>query len=201
MADGWLGFEQGWAAMPEGSVALIPPGLVHGQGHTRASHLAVHFDLQAQVELGADAMQDYHNVKLTQQGPQRRALLQFCDGTHQRMVPLIQQPRDSAWWQQRMQSLVATWIPGRHHLPGERLRCASILAELVHAFGYGEAAVIDQRSLSDRVAQVLAEADICDRELRIADLAAAAGLGQTAFRAEVKNHRTKPAKLAGTTPM
>ena len=102
------------------------------------------------------------------------------------MVPLVQQPRDPGWWQERMQRLVATWLPGRHHLPGERLRCAGILAELVHAFGFGEAAVIDQRSLSDRVAEVLAEADIRDRELRIADLAAAAGLGQTAFRAEVK---------------
>ena len=61
---GWLGFEEGWVAMPEGSVALIPPGLVHGQGPTRASHLAVHFDLQAQIELGPDAMVHYHDCQV-----------------------------------------------------------------------------------------------------------------------------------------
>jgi len=193
--DSWLAFpdQAGSTPLPQGSVALILPGLVHGQAFTRSSHHAIHFDLRPDPTLTADAMVRPHGQTTARSVREVRPLVRVVDLDHAHECPLVARPDDFRWWRDRARRLVDLWTAGRHRQPGERIRCAAILAEMVHAFCYATAAVDATHERDARVSRALAECDACDRALQIPDLAERANLGETAFRASV-------VRLTGVTP-
>lgn len=193
--DSWLSFPNhaGSTPLPQGSVALILPGLVHGQAFIRSSHHAIHFDLLPNPSLAADAMVRPHGQTTARSIRDVFPLVRVVDLDHVHECPLVARPDDFSWWLDRAHQLVDLWTAGRHRQPGERIRCAAIVAEMVHAFCYASVTVDATHEGDARVSRVLAACDACDRALLIPDLADRANLGETAFRASV-------VRLTGTTP-
>lgn len=198
-ADSWIGFpdRDGFVPLPQGSVALVPPGLRHGQVTLPGSHYAVHFDIVANPSLVAPAMLTPYGRSL---GPGRRELhptLLVANGDTRREVPLVQHPDRLDWWTARARSLVDLWLPRRRVPETERLRVLATLSEMLHAFlvqaDASSGATDPDPDPATRVGELLARTTVLDRALTVTELARRARMGETTFRAAVR-------RLTGTTP-
>lgn len=173
----------GSVAVPEGSLCIIPPGLAHGQGRYRGDrHLAVHADLHAQPEIHAFAMLRYPGGTVQRADQPVQPLLRLRTGAVDVVVPLVIRLDDPLAWRRRFEPLVAQWMLRTFDRPAERLVAAGILAEV-----FADLLRLGARNPTDEtpLAELLAKVDPSDRNLRVADLARRAGMGETAFRAAV----------------
>jgi len=184
----WLADQDAHVPLPSGSLALIPPGLVHAYGETRCTHIAVHADLHAQPSLGVPAMMrlDGRRVAAGRVGINPTITLRW--GVERIAYPLVQPLADPVGWERRFAPLLALYGSGTQRSASAQLVAAGILAA---AF----AEVWQGRAPADPVARVLAEvaAEHPARRHPLAELARRTGLGDTAFRAAVR-------RLTGTTP-
>lgn len=181
--DTWLHLPslQGSVPFAAGSLALIPPGLVHAQAPETGHHLAIHFDFQAQTDLVAQDMVVTQATSVFRSNVAKVPVLRLHLGTQDRLAPLIVRLPDPTAWQRRFAPLLAQWTLRTLDRPTERLHAAGVLA----------AACADWLALTAAPApasftEVLEKIDVCDRRLRIGDLARQARMGETAFRATLK---------------
>ncbi|NRA38913.1 MAG: helix-turn-helix transcriptional regulator [Planctomycetes bacterium] len=164
--------------LPANHAVLLPPGSVHGLG--LGSHIAVHFDLQAQPALKAMAMLHPLNEQV-QQGP-------LTD------IPLIQHD-NMQWplririsakqrWKTQLNTLIELYSQHQHMQARHQPRIMSALGFIVSAF-------IEHKSSPNYVAENLDPRlqdlfdDVFIREGQIPsieDLAQRVGLGVVAFR-------------------
>ncbi len=181
--DTWLHLPHlaGSVLFPAGSLALIPPGLVHAQAPERGHHLAVHFDFHAQTDLVAPDMVVPQSATVFRKDVAKLPVLHLRLGGQERLAPLIVRLTDPAAWQRRFAPLLAQWTLRTLDRPGERLHAAGVLASAC-ADWLALTAAPAAASFTD----VLEKIDVCDRRLRIGDLARQARMGETSFRAALK---------------
>ena len=183
-----------WPLRP-GDLALIPPGHEYAWGLVPGSHLAVHFDLQAQPDLDASRMIEYLAGEV--------APLPLPHEPRHRLVLGSGRPLACRWvvptpspglWRARFAPLLGMWSRRDHHLPINRLLAASILAEAAHA--WLQLATDATRHPADvpiaELIEALGAQPIADH-LDITKLARRCRLGETAFRAAF-------ARVAGMPP-
>lgn len=173
----------GHVPLPAGSLALIPPGLVHGWAHRAGRHIAVHCDLHANPQLQPMDML----VPLEQRaaaGPTRPGWgydLQL--GSQLLRMPLVHHLAEAANWQQRLQPLLKLYAERRHYEAQGALQAAGILGQIM-----GELVAECDQHPADPLLAILANAARRPAaQVSIAGLAAEAGLGETAFRAAVRS--------------
>ena len=178
--DTWLHLPVLGGSVPfaAGNLALIPPGLLHAQAPERGHHLAVHFDFHAQTDLVAQEMVVTQATSVVRADVAKVPVLRLHLGQQERLAPLIVRLPDPATWQRRFAPLLAQWTLRTLDRPSERLHAAGVLA----------AACADWLALTAAPApasftEVLEKIDVCDRRLRIGDLARQARMGETTFRA------------------
>ena len=173
----------GLVHQPQGSLTLMPPGLLHGHASQAGTHIAVHADLMAQPELIHPAM------LLHERGEQPIStkwmpppLVNWRCGDTVWSTPLVQ-TIDLGVWRQRFAPLIAMWNLRTLDRPRERLVATTLLAESfstwfdsdsTHGLGDGD------------LDRLLLELDVRDRRLRIMHLAQRLGMGEAAFRAAVR---------------
>ena len=198
----WIEFPErkASAALPAGSVTLVPTGLVHGQAFTTGSHYAIHFDLVPQRTLQANEMVIPHRETLYRSPRGVSPYLIVREGDHLGHAPMVQMPSDIEWWFEAARRLVDAWSSGQHHRPGSRFQSAATLSEMIYRFCFradSHSSVFgSERTTEDmdrRVFHVMSDVELCDRRTTIVHLAERARVGETVFRATVK-------RLTGTTP-
>jgi AraC-like DNA-binding protein len=123
--------ENGSLDIAPGEVAFIPPDYPHAWGTQSGTHLAVHFDLYAQPDLGP-----FEHIRLLGGTVARRPIAnqpQFClhpaDNAQESLaIPFVTAVRNPAVWQARLQPLVELYQRRAHHsLQGRLLAAETIL--------------------------------------------------------------------------
>jgi AraC-like DNA-binding protein len=173
----------GRTAMPAGSVALVPPGLVFDWGLEQHTHLAVHFDLHAGRDAATGAAITYLPGQaeggMARSAPAWR--LRCASKTSD--IPLLRSVGQAAAWRERFAPLVRLWSRGGAHSLADRLRASGILATaLADWLGAGRGGNAMQgagrvRALLDELAT-----SPVDLHLGVAQLAQRCRMGEPAFR-------------------
>ena len=172
-----------WPLRP-GDLALIPPGQEYAWGVVPGSHLAVHFDLQAQPKLDADSMIEHLGGDIAPAHLRHEPRHQIVLGSGPALAcRWVVHPPGLARWRARFAPLVGMWSRRDQHLPANRLLAAGVLAEAVHA--WLQLATNQTRRRADApiadMIDALAAQRIDDHH-DIASLARRCHLGETAFR-------------------
>jgi AraC-like DNA-binding protein len=123
--------ENGSLDIAPGEVAFIPPGYAHAWGKQNGTHLAVHFDLHAQPDLGP-----FEHIRLLGVSAARQPLshqpqffLHRIDNRQESFViPFVTRVHNPAVWQARLQPLVELYQRRAHQsLQGQLLAAETIL--------------------------------------------------------------------------
>ena len=180
----WLWWEPsgGSFALPPGSVAFVPPGILHALGETAGWHYAIHFDLVAQPRLRAMAMLAYTGEWIDANplgGAPPRVELR-CDGQEPLVVPVVARPPDPEAWARRFERLVALGRTGAQRTIAASLATAGELTALMSALAACDGTADPS---ADPIARVLARIEREDPRRRwpLRELMRDAGLGRTAF--------------------
>lgn len=172
----------GRTAMPAGSVALIPPGLVFDWGLEQHTHLAVHFDLHATGDATGAAI-TYLPGSSTAGLARAVPVWRLRSAGTAIDLPLLRSVGQAAAWRERFAPLVRLWSRGGAHSLSDRLRASGILATaLADWLGAGRGNGSTQgagrvRSLLDELAT-----SPVDLHLGVAQLAQRCRMGEAAFR-------------------
>ena len=183
--EGWLELPEvpGRVLVPAGSLALIPPGLLHAWGGRNGTHVAVHFDLQADPTMSMQEMMlwtdDPGGMPPIIPPP---TIIVHCAGARLHW-PLVRPLVDPGSWRSRFNPLLALDAQGSQSRPADRLLAAGILASAVSDFIRSEATPAGNRM--EALLTKIAGEDVPERH-RIAELAEQAGMCETAFRAAVR---------------
>ncbi|HAT11870.1 MAG TPA: hypothetical protein DCS97_15060 [Planctomycetes bacterium] len=167
--------------LPAGHLAFIPPGLIHAYGHLRGAHVAVHADFHARPALTHPGMVERLGV-----GELPRVLpggwnWRLCLGGEDLVLPLTMPVRIETW-RDRFQPLIDMYASRSHGSAENRLRAAAILGESFASILAGAG-----RAEANPLLAGLADAAAGPpRSAHIPQLAQRAGLGETAYRAEVR---------------
>lgn len=187
----WHGPDGGSMDVHPGEAVLIPPGLLHGWANEPGTHLAVHFDLHARPEV-----EPPHQIRMTRTVVRRRPLammpLLTLGGTAEQpdlRVPLITKLRAPRLWRERLSLLVEYYSRRAHRSAAAQLAAAEIigwtLRELsenaLHSGSTGSNPA-DPRILELARALDLSGSGATIERPTVAQLAASAGMGLTAFR-------------------
>lgn len=181
--DTWINIPAagGHVPLPVGHLALIPPGLVHAWGHRVGTHIAVHADLHAQVAIEGSDMMERLTGSVSSGPVLRDWRWRLNLGGEIYDLPLIMRV-DAPAWQRRFAPLLAQWTNRAHRGAGARLVAAAVLGQ-----SFAEILAGAGRPAPDPLAALLAEAAIGPPDqARIALLARRAGMGETVFRARVR---------------
>jgi AraC-like DNA-binding protein len=178
----WWGPGDGSMALPVGSVALVPPGIVHAHGWHPGQHYAVHFDLQAQPGIVSPRM--LHPTggwvrprplatapRFTVHRPGPGSALGFA------LVTALRAPDE---WFVRCERLSHLYRTRTHLGISAAIETADILSRMLRAL---EIAPSTAEPGSQQVLELLAllsDADLADPQ-PLAELARRAGMGRTAF--------------------
>lgn len=184
--DSWISFPEAEsrALLPEGSVALIPPGLRHGQATTPSHHIAIHFDLVAQPQLFPLDMLLPEDSQ-TPPGPcEGHPHLRVISSESTFKIPMIQGGLDMDRWKQQALPLMEMYLLGRMATPASRLLASKILSDLFHEFTHGAEQIESKQDQPLR--ETLQGLDVSSPELDVASLCKACGMGTTRFREKVK---------------
>jgi AraC-like DNA-binding protein len=182
--DAWLTLPEREASVrvPEGSVTLIPPGLLHAQGQPDSHHVAIHFDLEANPKLRAYDMIRNENIPRVSRLPNEilpKWVFESQEGKV--VVPMVQRVKNWNEWVERSRLLVESWCLGKLDEPGEQLKAQSVLSWCFHQFFFEARRPEEQEALESFLSKV----EVTDRKLRVGDMARECGMGQTLFRKAV----------------
>jgi len=187
----WYGPGAGSVDVRTGELALIPPGLLHGWAQEPGGHLAVHFDLHARPE-----MESPRQIRLAEEVVERRPLARTpvlaLGGTPEQpelKLPLVTRLRAPRMWRERLGLLVEYYSRRAHRSHAAQLAVAETvgwalrtLAEDAAHAGAIAADAADPRILElARALDLPGGAGLGERPT-VEELAAAAGMGLTAFR-------------------
>lgn len=180
----WLWVEPAGGALQlrRGSLALIPPGLVHTWGDTADTHLAVHFDLVAQPKLAPLKNMIVQDRWVTYQPAEQTPLVRwrgFGDAT----TPLVQHFDELDPWEQWMEELL-TVCAGRNSTSlddGDQAAVQAILLRAVRAWIRLAEVELPADDPAHRVRHLLGQIDPTQRQ-SVEELARQAGMSATAFR-------------------
>lgn len=180
----WLWVEPAGGAvrLGKGSLALIPPGLVHTWGGTADHHLAVHFDLCARPEVAPLENMIVSDRWVTYRPAAFPPRVQW-EGFGGALTPIFQTLADAAFWAHGLEELVAI-SAGRTSADlslEEQAAAQSLLLDLVTRWVRLEAEKSAPNDSSQRVRALLRHLDPTRRDA-IEDLAEQAHLCPTAFR-------------------
>jgi AraC-like DNA-binding protein len=122
--------ENGSLDIAPGDVVFIPPDYPHAWGTQSGTHMAVHFDLYAQPDLGP-----FEHIRLLGGTAARQPISnqpQFClnppdNARESLMIPLVTTVRNAAVWQARLQPLVGLYHRRAHHSFQGRLLAAETI--------------------------------------------------------------------------
>lgn len=172
----------GRTAMPAGSVALIPPGLVFDWGLEQHTHLAVHFDLHAAGDATGAAITYLPGTSGAGVARAVPAWRLRSAGTVID-VPLLRSLGQAAAWRERFAPLVRLWSRGGAHSLADRLRASGIIATaLADWLGSGRGSGATPGAARVRaMLDELATAAV-DQRLGVTQLAQRCRLGEAAFR-------------------
>jgi len=180
----WLWVEPAGGAirLGRGSLALIPPGLVHTWGEMADTHLAIHFDLCAQPGLAPLKNMIVSDRWVTYQSPRfiPEARWNGFDGA---VTPIVQHLRVFDAWQRCMEELLAL-SAGRTSANLGLDEQSAVQTQLLWAVRAWIALETEKRSTSDpaqKVRSLLRHVDPTARN-QIGTLARQAQLSPTAFR-------------------
>jgi AraC-like DNA-binding protein len=183
----WIWWEplQGSVALPAGSVALIPPGPVHGWGETVGTHIAVHFDLEAQTDLEPMAMLHYLEGSVERSSPVDPPWLSVQGSGAPLTLPLVTRLQNANLWRKRLDQLVHLYQTRRHR----ELTAQMCFLEVI---GWALSSLTEQARPSKedadspdrRVDTVLAAiaAGSIEYNAPVSELARCAGMSESAFR-------------------
>ena len=180
----WLWWEpsSGSHALPPGSVAFVPPGILHALGETPGHHYALHFDLIAQPGLVPMAMLDYTGRWIDRRpadGAVPRVELRI-DGQEPLTVPVVARPRDPEAWARRCEHLVALAGAGAQRTTAASLATAAELTALMSDLA---TCAPTSDTGADPIAGLLVriEREGPSRRWSLRELMRETGLGRTAF--------------------
>lgn len=199
----WSEDDAGSVDISPGVVALLPPGFVHAWGGEIGTHIAIHFDLEARPSVHVP-----DNMLILDRTAQRRPKAfdrRFEIGTESTdaplLVPMLTRVHSPRAWESRLNTLVALWSLRAARTLVAQMQAAEILAFALRTLA-AEGADLDRPATgsADRAAKItalLAGLDASSHGLNdratVAQLAAAAGMGQTSFRAAFR-------EIVGCTP-
>jgi AraC-like DNA-binding protein len=180
----WWGPGEGSVALPVGSAALIPPGIVHAHSWHPGHHYAIHFDLQAQPRIVSPRMLHPTGGWVRQRplaAAPRFTLHRSGPGADMTfaVVTALAAPEE---WFVRCERLSHLFGTRTHGAVSAAIETADILAWMLRAL---ELPAPDA-DRSDRAQQVLSllarlgDADLADPQ-PLPQLARSAGMGRTAF--------------------
>ncbi len=194
--EAWVWWERLRASepLPAGHLLLIPPGEPHVQDQT-GQHLAVHFDLTAQLGLTyPDMMERVGGERRRSDGPSRLHWRLRTPSGVMALVPAVTRLAAPESWRERFAPLVRQWLLRRHAGAAARLQAAGILASAVHdLIAESEPEQGASSEIGRDLSQILTHLDLDGRRWTVAGLARRAGLGETAFRAAFR-------RLTGESP-
>jgi AraC-like DNA-binding protein len=179
----WSEADGGSIDIPAGSIGFVPPGFVHGCGTESGRHIAIHFDLHAQPEVGIP-----DNMRYIGPRPHRRPIstsirfaLRFGDHDSAPIIPLLTVPPPAQPWREQLETLVDLWSRRALRTLEGRSRVAQVL-------GFALENLIEPESREGpkdgRIAAVVGRLDdSMSARISVSELARMAGMGETSFRA------------------
>ncbi len=180
----WLWVEPAGGALQlrRGSLALVPPGLVHTWGNTADTHLAVHFDLAAQPALAPLKNMIVEDRWVTYRPAERTPLVRW-QGFGDATTPLVQHLDELDPWEQWIEELL-TVCAGRSSASLSDSEQAAVQTILLRAMSawirLAEIEPADDDP-GDRIRLLLGQIDPTRRE-SVEELARQAEMSATAFR-------------------
>jgi AraC-like DNA-binding protein len=186
----WVETSGGSLDVLPGSIAFIPPGLVHSWSVTPGEHIAVHFDLHYQPDVKA-----YQNFKLQDEFVERQPveivptfILNHYPGPAPAaplILPLVTPLRQPQLWRERLERLVRIYqTQTQTELASQLLinevlsRCLLAIAEDAAYSGLSPESTVEKRIIS-----LLTELAVSKQtQLSITELAEKCGMSQTTFR-------------------
>lgn len=187
----WVETAGGSLDVLPGSVAFIPPGLVHSWSVTPGAHIAVHFDLHFQPEVKA-----YQNFKLQDEFVERQPIDTMptfslgqayspAAGTNNLILPLVTPLRQPQLWREQLERLIQIYQSqtqtdfSAQLLINEVLsRCLITIAEDAAYSGLSPESNIEKRIIALLTGLAVAK----QTQLSISELAEKCGMSQTTFR-------------------
>lgn len=183
--EAWIWWERLGCSqpLPPGHLLLIPPGEVHAQGQS-GSHIAVHFDLQAQPYLEPMAMiERLPGTRRRADGAVAPWWRLHAPGGELALLPAVTRLAAPEAWRERFAPLIRHWLLRQHGAPAARLQAAGILASALHdLIGEHEPDPAAPGAADRDLSRLLSHLDLDGRRWTVAGLARRAGLGETAFR-------------------
>ncbi len=180
---GWVWWEPYGASidLTPGDVVFFPPGVVHGWAVEENTHLALHFDIHARP-----AIKDMDMIRKMPQWVKRAPTNQIpCFKINlagdELMIPLVTQVRAPEEWRQRLMPLVERYHAKTLQTGMGRLLAAEAVGWGLRTLAQDAGPLLNQPGPDARIARALALAD-AKWNVSVAQLAKAAGMGQTAFR-------------------
>ncbi|MCW8133841.1 MAG: helix-turn-helix domain-containing protein [Planctomycetota bacterium] len=191
----WSGPDGGSVDIRAGEMAFIPPNFLHGWANEGGRHLAVHFDLHAQPEMAA-----MKNISGTQEVVQRKPLGHmprfilrepFTEADAPPLVlPLVTKLRAPGLWRERLQPLVELYSRRATRSLSAMLRASETLGWALRTLAEdaAQAGLVQPDRADARILELVRTLDLpggagLGERPSVEDLAEAAGMGLTAFRA------------------
>jgi AraC-like DNA-binding protein len=186
----WVETSGGSLDVLPGSVAFIPPGLVHSWSVTPGEHIAVHFDLHYQPEVKA-----YQNFKLQDEFVERQPvetvpsfILNYYPGPNAAtplILPLVTPLRQPQLWREQLERLVRIYQTQTQTGLAAQLLINEVLSHclLTIAEDAAYSGLSPESTVEKRIISLLTELAVSKQtQLSITGLAEKCGMSQTTFR-------------------